>query len=70
MKATVIVNLQLTAIDDFEEHGIDLTAAAEEFARQLSEDTKDVFRLDDVTILTSKVFTHEGDDNDDDDSSR
>ena len=69
MKATVIVNLQLTAIDDFDEHGIDITAAVEEFTRQLSEDTKDVFRLDDVTILTSKVFTHEGDD-DDDDSSR
>lgn len=70
MKATVIVNLQLTAIDDFDEHGIDITAAVEEFTRQLSEDTKDVFRLDDVTILTSKVFTHEGDSDDDDDSSR
>lgn len=69
MKATVIVNLQLTAIDDFDEHGIDITAAVEEFTRQLSEDTKDVFRLDDVTILTSKVFTHEGD-SEDDDSSR
>lgn len=70
MKATVIVNLQLTAIDDLAEHGIDITAAVEEFTRQLSEDTKDVFRLDDVTILTSKVFTHEGDSDDDDDSSR
>lgn len=65
MKATVIVNLQLTAIEDFEERGIDITAAVEKFARQLADDTKDVFRLDDVTILTSKVFTHEGDDNDD-----
>lgn len=63
MKATIVVNLQLTSIEDFAE--ADITAAADEFVRNLANDTKAIFRLDDVMILTSKIFPHEGEKSDD-----
>lgn len=60
MKATTIINLQITAIeemDDTKEKSI--LKAVEEFAAQLAKETETVLRLDDVTVSSTKVFTHE-----------
>lgn len=60
MKATVIVNLQMTAIrdmDDTKEKSI--LKAVEEFAASLAEDTETILSLDDVIVSSTKVFTHE-----------
>lgn len=66
MKATTIINLQITAIeemDDTKEKSI--LKAVEEFAAQLAKETETVLRLDDVTVSSTKAFTHEEESRDD-----
>ena len=43
----------------------DIVKAVEEFAAQLAKETETVLRLDDVTVSSTKVFTHEEESSDD-----
>lgn len=66
MKATTIINLQITAIEDMDDiKEKSILKAVEEFAAQLAKNAETVLRLDDVTVSSTKVFTHEEESRDD-----
>lgn len=66
MKATTFINLQITAIEEMDDtKGKSIMKAVEEFAAQLAKETETVLRLDDVTVSSTKVFTHEEESRDD-----
>jgi len=50
-------------MDDTKEKSI--LKAVEEFAAQLAKETETVLRLDDVTVSSTKAFTHEEESRDD-----
>lgn len=66
MKATTIINLQITAIEDMDDtKEKSILKTVEEFAAQLAKNAETVLRLDDVTVSYTKVFTHEEESRDD-----
>lgn len=60
MKATSIITLQITCIGDFP---ADPWHHAE-VAKRLAEEVKASTNTDDVTVISAKVFVHDGEDMD------